>query len=98
VIPGVIPDRTQASIDAAMAQAHEELPPLANSQVQLALFDPAAGLKLLGETVYQNTPGALDMICTKLAEIGGAEPTIVVATRMPHNRHHPHTDHQETTT
>lgn len=87
VIPGVIPDRSEASIEMAMRQAHEELPEVRNTRVHLQLFEPAVGLGLIADHFGSV---AVSIMQQQLAKIGGSEPTIVLAARLHH--HHEQKD------
>jgi len=90
VIPGVIPDRTEASIEMAMRQAHEELAPVRHTRVTLQLYTPAEGLALI-ERVFGTH--AVAIMQTQLDNIGGEEPTIIIATRLPSRTYHrPHSE------
>ena len=87
VVPGVIPDRSAASVDMAMRQAHEDLPTIAHTRVTLQLHTPAEGLALLGQHFGA---AAVALVQRKLADVGGEEPTIVIAARMPTRTYHHH--------
>lgn len=82
MVSGVIPDMSQESLDRAMAQAHEELPPLVNSAVTLSFFTIEEGLRTAGE-IYG--PTGVELLRAQVALVGGAEPTIVFAYRAPHH-------------
>lgn len=81
-VPGVIADRTQESIDQALAEAHHTLPYIPGTQVCLRILEVEQGLVFVAEKF----PGALATIRNLLAAKGGVEPCIVIATREPHER------------
>lgn len=87
VVPGVIPDRSEASIDLAMRQAHEVLPEVRHTRVTLQLHTPAEGLALIGQHFGEL---AVSLMQHQLDKIGGEEPTIVIATRLPTRTFHHH--------
>lgn len=87
VVPGVIPDRSEASIDLAMRQAHEVLPEVRYTRVTIQLHTPAEGLALIGQHFGEI---AVSLMQHQLEQIGGEEPTIVIATRLPHRTFHHH--------
>lgn len=89
VIPGVIPDLSEASKAQAMREAHEQLPPVKRSTVSVLFLDPAEGINLIAEHFG---PAAAETMRGKLADVGGSDPHIVIATRLPR-----HTQPKEST-
>ena len=89
MIPGVIPDLTEASKARAMREAHEQLPHVKRSTVSLLFLAPADGVDLIAEHFG---PAAADTMRGKLAQVGGPDPHIVIATRLPR-----HTQPKEST-
>lgn len=87
VVPGVIPDRSEASVEMAMRQAHEVLPAVRHTRVTIQLHTPAEGLAIIGQHFGEI---AASLIQHQLDKIGGEEPTIVIATRLPHRTFHHH--------
>ena len=86
-VPGVIPDRSEASTELAMRQAHEVLPEIRHTRVTIVLHTPAEGLAIIGEHFG---PEAARLMQHHLEQIGGEEPTIVLAARMPARTFHHH--------
>lgn len=82
MIPGVIPDRTKASTDQAMAVAHDVLHPMPNTQVCISLFTVEEGLRVASE-IYG--PDGVVALRVRAAQVGGDDPTIVFAYRAPHH-------------
>jgi len=80
-VPGVMPDRTQESIDWAMAEAHEVLAFVPHTQVAIAMFSPDEGLAIVDK--YFGGADAVAQLSAHLDSIGGSEPTIVIASRLP---------------
>ncbi len=81
MVPGVIPDRAEATQRNALAAAHDHLPNIPGTQVCLALFDIEAGLDAAAK-LYR--PEQLDLLRQRVAEVGGTDPAIVFAYRKPH--------------
>lgn len=88
VVPGVIPDRSEASIELAMRQAHEVLPAVRHSRVTLQLYTPAEGLAIIAQHFAET---GVEVMREQLDKIGGTEPTIVIAARLPQRTHHHNT-------
>jgi len=80
-VPGVIPDRTQESIDRAMAEAHKVLPPVPGTQVVIALFDKPHGLNVVEQMFGL---GGCRAVVDAFKRVRGTEPTIVIASRQRH--------------
>lgn len=81
VLPGVVPDLTEASKQEAMHQAHQDLPYLPGTQVCLAFFTIDDGCQALADAGY--TSAQLQYLRDHADAVDGDDPHIVVASRQP---------------
>ena len=81
VVPGVVPDMTEASQQHALRVAHDELPYIPGTQVCLAFFTIEEGLDQASK-LY--TADKVDLLRQHVAAVGGSDPAIVFAYRKPH--------------
>lgn len=84
VVPGVIYDREQATIDEAMRQAHEVLQYIPGTQVCLRLYDTGLGLEIVKEAFGDKAVVVISNMLFMARVKGGANPTVTFATREPH--------------
>lgn len=81
VVPGVIYDREQSTVDEAMRQAHEVLQYIPGTQVCLRLYDPEPGLEIVKEAFGDKGFVTISNMLFMARVKGGANPTVTFATR-----------------
>lgn len=79
MLPGIIPDLTQPSMDRAMLQAHEDLPPIPGTCVRILVYPLDDGYRLLLENGW--TDDQVNQLRHHAAAVGGDDPHMIIATR-----------------
>lgn len=81
ILPGVIPELTDEMKERAMAQAHEDLPPMAGTRVSVLFYGYEEGVAALRELDYDDEK--LNLLRDHSAEaLAGPDPHIVIAMRI----------------
>jgi hypothetical protein len=83
MVPGVIPDREQASTDQAMLQAHQMLPYISGTQVVIRLYDPEPGLEIVRQAFGDKGVVAISNMLFMARVRGATQPTVVISCRQP---------------
>jgi hypothetical protein len=81
VIPGVIPNGDADTLDEAMREAHQVLPPIVGTKVVIASYGREDGLEMIAETWG---PEVVARITAWLDDLG-PDALVTFATRLPHN-------------
>lgn len=80
MVPGVMPDRTPASIARARVEADEHLPPIPGTLVDISMFTPDLGRPMIRDT-FGGEPALAAMNALLDTVADGDEPTIIIAYR-----------------
>jgi len=83
MVPGVVPDGTVETLERALAEAHEDLPQIPGTRVEVVTFEPAVGLAIVEDAFGAET--ALE-IARRLDECG-PDALVALAGRFPPGYH-----------